>query len=403
LDQTSYGDGLDLAPLGIEKAPANSATPHSLYLRIHNGEYFTGVNRYFLPSGYNRFEIFSPDLLQLFLAARPAAQKPVFAGNFRIDSEGHYDAFTRYRYCAPAFDPSRTDPQFTMNRRAQTITLNRTFVQPDIYLGVAGQGTISLSLPVFPVGRVTKVYLPATSTLAEQVLEKSYDDSSGILTITFPDGAAGRDLYVSATPGIAVFYQAEQPGDDQSLLLDTVDLNPSFAGISQGFVYCEHRHRRSTAVTLSVDKPRILIPASFEEVAGLVAFGPVYYENDFAFLQVSVTGSESNDAVPGISLQILPGAGFQGKVNYQDPLAGPVIVQTAGDGKASFVYTPPEAYAVYIPTGSVSGATIALPATVLLDRLWNVDDGWLARLYKVLDDNAVFGKVGADTSIGGFR
>jgi hypothetical protein len=43
---------------------------------------------------------------------------------------------------------------------------------------------------------------------------------------------------------------------------------------------------------------------------------------------------------------------------------------------------------------------LVLPAPVPIQQLWNADEGWLARLYQVYNDDPFFGKVGAVAEYG---
>jgi hypothetical protein len=51
------------------------------------------------------------------------------------------------------------------------------------------------------------------------------------------------------------------------------------------------------------------------------------------------------------------------------------------------VFTPGQSYGYYLdPTASISGATITLPETVLIDKLWNrFTESFNVRMYAVGD------------------
>jgi hypothetical protein len=115
----------------------------------------------------------------------------------------------------------------------------------------------------------------------------------------------------------------------------------------------------------------------------------------------TVSGNTPQEFIPNVRLRIVPGADFQGLVNYQDPLAKPVEVVSGGDGNASFVYTPPKAYGFYLDAAaSIQGACIILPEPITLTQLWNADEKWLPTTYVVRDDHPYLGKVGANVSFG---
>jgi hypothetical protein len=135
-------------------------------------------------------------------------------------------------------------------------------------------------------------------------------------------------------------------------------------------------------------------------VSGLVSFGPVLYSHDYALLSVTAYSSVTGEPVPGARLKVVPGDGFEGYINSQDPAVTPVSLVTGGRGTASFVYTPPAVYGQYLAPTSVSGSQITLPVPVPIQQLWNADDGWLVRLYAVLNNDPLFGKVGAVTVLG---
>jgi hypothetical protein len=144
---------------------------------------------------------------------------------------------------------------------------------------------------------------------------------------------------------------------------------------------------------------------------GLIAFGPVYYDGDYALLIATVVDSNGNP-VPNIDLLFVPGPNFEGQINYETPSTeNPIIVRTGGDGVANLIYTPPSDFGYYLPlastsTTTVTGDTLDLvdsngnPTPIAYGQMWNSLDGWLTVLYQVLADNPYYGIVGADTAAG---
>lgn len=400
--QFSAGIGCldDLQLLKLEKS-TDPASLHSVFARIRGGNYFTGKNGYYFPA--------EPvlDILPanefLTLSKTPKLQTPIYVGTFRSNREGYFDADLSFRYVSgDVFDSTIPGPQFLIDRKTNRIRVSLQPQNTPIYLGAVKQeGLLTLSIPTYPLYSVSGVYLAAGGGYAETVVPFSFDKISGLLTVTYPTGSTGRDVFVKAIPGFAVFYHEKTFKDVGSFLLDSIDLNPAFAGISHGYIYCEHRKHRSGKVTLSVDKPLIVTPPSFQNVLGLVAFGPVYAEGDYALLQAAAYSSDNGLPVPGVTLRIVPGTGFSGLVNYKDPRSQVVKVKTGGDGAASFIYTPPSVYGVYLDTGAHGYSThLTLPVALPFADLYNAVDGWLIRTFLVMNDNPYFGKVGADTSLG---
>ena len=396
------GDADDLELIDLEKSQ-DPVRPHSIFARIRHGHYFTGHEGYYLPSSNARLEILSPvsDGQAFTLAETPRPQLPVFVGVYRLDQERRYDRWIGYSYSGRTFDKTDAGYQFTLDHKARKLAVNRTFTLPLQFLGIAPETDRTVfHMPTWPVGAVLRVWLgPSAARDEEPVKSYAYDPESGDLTVMFPDGnvSAGRDVYAECVPAIAVLYEY---GAEDSRLVDTVDLNPAFAGISSGYLYLEHRKRDTRLIELAVDKPRILIPKSYQMVSGLTAFGPVYYENDFALLMAAAYSGVAGERVPGTRLKVVVGDDFRGLINYRDPLAETVEVVTGGDGVATFTYTPPDGYGLYAPLASVNGTQLTLPEPVPLSQLWNLDDGWLSRLYKVYNDDPFFGKVGANPLFG---
>jgi len=399
---SGIGDGNDLAVIDIEKS-LDADTPHAIRPRINPGTYFIGPDRYYLPSDAGQLEIFpvtdNGQVLTLSQGVKP--QLPVFVGTYGIDYRQEYRASTEYQYQVGSFDPDGPAYQYLINRTQGTVTLNQAFTLPTLFVGTAPEGPSGIyNIPIFPVGQILRVFLGAFGQYLEETVSTwSYDPTSGKLTINFPLDAPGRDIYVDATPAVAVIYEAAgNPSTDA--LLTAVDLNPAFAGIAGGYLFLDHRRRRVQSIQLFADKPRIITPQSYALMVDLVSFGPVYYENDYAMLLAAAYGYSTDEEVPNAELELLVTSDFQGSINYQNPVSQAVSLVTGGDGTATFLYLPPQVYGQYLALSSVSGATVHLPTQIALQQLWNVDDGWLVRLYQVANNNPFFGMVGADPNLG---
>jgi hypothetical protein len=349
--------------------------------------------------------------LQFTLPRKPA-QLPVFVGTYRQDDNGYYDTDVSYRYLgkgmksADGFDAGDSGLQFLLDRSTSQVTMNRAITPTPVYAGLVPDATeVTLNIPVYPVLEVVSIYLDTADVTCDH---HSFDPVTNTIHVIFPAGHIGGKIFINYTPALAVLYEAVPGAPDASLtrqdgtrLLAANDLNPGFTGISRGYLYLMHRRHKAGALQLAADKPRILVPATAASIVGLVAFGPVYYENDYALLLASVTGNTQQEFIPNVRLRVIPGADFQGLINYLDPRTQHVEVVSGGDGTASFIYTPPAAYGFYLDgAASVVGARINLPEPVALTQIWNLDEGWLPTTYIVRDDHPFLGKVNANTSVG---
>lgn len=387
-----FADGEDLEPLLLEKSQ------HSIRARVRPGTYFTGPERYYLPSDDSISAVGSG--LRIPLGARPRVQRPLFVGAFAMDHEGYYDVMARYTHMFEGFQAPGPEYQFLFDRSSDTVVLNRQLSLGRLFLGVApAAARATFDLPVHPVASVDRVLLGAYGVLGEEPVETySVDYAAGTITLDLEESAAGRDLYVYCVPAVLVAAETRPAAPLDSVLLPA-DLNPAFAGTASGYLYLEHRKLRPAQLELYCDKPRILTPQSYAMVSGLVSFGPVFCENDFALLQVKAS-SLAGEPVSGARLEAVVAAPFHGALNYQDASVTAVAVTTGADGIASLIYTPPGAFGQYLALSSVSGTDVSLPAAIPLQQLWNVDEGWLARLYQVFNNDAFFGKVGGDPDYG---
>lgn len=392
---------------------------HSIHPIIEHGEYFTGHHRYFCPSKNGVLEIFRTTAGELTfpLVSKPQRLLPIFVGTYRKDDDGYYDDDLKYRYIAgnlnslSGFDDSDPGYQFKYDPTGPSITLNQTPTSTVAFAGfVPDQLTAALDLPVFPMWSLTGAYVETPDTPAAIL---SFDQFNGVAKFQFSPNQTGKKLFIEYVPAVAVLYEAEAdqsspvstdaflPSDSEKLL-GSVDLNPAFSGIASGYIYAIHRRQHARAITLYADKPRINIPATLSSIVGLVGFGPVYYENDYALLLAQVTGSTPQELIAGSRLVVVPSQDFQGFINYLDPTAQQVIGVSGGDGTCSFIYTPPKAYGFYLdPTVSTAGGnSILLPEPIALSQLWNANDGWTCFTYFVRDDQPFLGKVGSNVGYG---
>jgi len=145
----------------------------------------------------------------------------------------------------------------------------------------------------------------------------------------------------------------------------------------------------------------------------LIAYGPVYFNGDYALLQVTAYSGVSGETLSNVQLEVVVDpTTFTGLINYVDPITTLVTVTTGADGIANLIFTPLPNYGLYIPTAAATGSlaglktttlandTIVLPQAVPISQLWNATDGWLVSVYQVLNNNPVYGMVGADVNAG---
>jgi hypothetical protein len=244
-----------------------------------------------------------------------------------------------------------------------------------------------------------------------------FDREQGTLQIKAPSGAgvsipgalSGESVYAVVDPAVAVLYET---GSDDTRQLTEVDVNPAFSGLAGGFLYLQHRRQKPNSLVLSCDKPRIDIPASISSIIGLVAYGPVFFEGDYALLICTAYGKIPGEVIPNAKLQVVVDNTFTGLLNYQDPLNETVEVVTGGDGTANLIFIPKAGFGAYVPTVSASGSlagratthiandTLVLPTAIPIEQIHNAQEGWLATTYFVRNNNPLFGMVGADPTLG---
>lgn len=396
----------DLQVVSLERP---SGSPNSICPRLQAGSYFTGPDQYYLPSD-PVVEILpvSPGTNTLLLAHTPGAQTPVFAGRFRSDEQGHYDAELRFRRVL-SFDADDPNPQFILDRKNKQLVLNPGPNPGTLYLGIAnGATTQVIDSPLFPLWSIRKIYaespyreIPFQSDLGSSP-SYTYDRNTGVFTFHLDSQFIGQPLFADYDPAVAVIYdKANWKDAANGQLITDVDLNPAFAGIAQGYLYIQHRPQRVRSIELFADKQRIALPDEYANYTGAVAFGPVYNQNDYALLLAVAYGATTSERIVGKRLQAVVEPGWLGTLNYQDPMSAVVGTTTGGDGSSTLVYLPPSGYGLYLDAAlAVSGATVTLPQPIPFDELWNSVDGWRVNFYSVKNDHPYLGKVGARISQG---
>lgn len=414
------GDKEDLAPIQLIEEQ------DSIRMQVNRGEYFTGANRYYLPANSNLEFLQSGDnsanpdgTVTLHLQNVPREQAPIFVGTYILDSQQYYEKSTEYKYIATIFNPDKSQrsdlPEFyfTLNRNNKTITLNKAMPTALLFLGtVSGQATDYFDIPVYPVENIVNIYIDrGAGSTPLYATSWQFDKEMGTVQVPNIVGSlVNQPIFAKCLPAVAVLYDL---GIDEVQQVETVDLNPAFSGLAGGYFYLQHRKQKPASLVLSCDKPRITVPATHTSIIGLVAFGPVYFENDFALLSVTAYGNTTGETIANALLDVVVDSStFSGTINYKDPLTETVSVVTGGDGTANLIFIPKGGFGVYIPTipaagilgglatTSITNDTLVLPANVPLDQVWNVAEGWLVTTYKVFNNDPLFGMVGGNTALG---
>lgn len=371
----SIGETNDLQPIDLEEVES------SIFLRAQRGQYFTGVKRYYLPSDNFNLEFLPcyPGLPNTYqLLAPPKSQTPVFVGNWRVDSQGFYEYSLNARYTfGPNFDMGGPNPQFTVDRVTGILTVSNSVQIPQatILMGVlSGALTEVFDMPIYPVDKIVHLYV-GNPIIA--IPTYTFDRENGTLQFPkTPGTSGGQPLFAVVDAAIAVLYEIDTGSTveiqntnvpDEEVLLQntrllTPDLNPAFSGLSNGYVYLQHRVLKPVGVILSADKPQIAIPPTLSTIIGLIAYGPVFYNGDHSLLTAKAVGSLPNEAIPGARLEVIPGGlneitgqplqnyPFRGLINGLDPNTNDIVVTTGGDGIANLVFQPEPNFGFYIPT-----------------------------------------------------
>jgi hypothetical protein len=377
------GQGDDLKPLGIQEQDDDS-----LNLLMDGGFYYTGPNGYYLPAD-PRLEIFRSVNLQYTLAAKPKPQTPIFVGTWQRDSKGAYETYQKFRY-QPAINPSNSELQFTIDRKTSLITLSTAPPDFTMFLGItSGQASDTFNLNIFPVDFIDQVWIDyGVGNLSTNCPTYSFDRDGGTVTVTNPGVGAGLPLYGSCRAAVAVLYD----GGETDQIVVPVELNPAFSGLSSGFVYLQQRKLIPGSLVLATDKPQITLPGTNE-----LAYGPVYFDGDYSLLTATVYGINQTETVPDIELTVVPGANFQGLLNYKDPNTGPVTASTGGDGSANLIYIPGSNYGYFLPTASqthVAADTLTLPVPVPVAQIF-LNGTWLIATHAMYNNDPYYGMAGA--------
>ena len=418
------GQENDLKPLGF------SQINNSIYLTIDPGFYFTGPNGYYLPAT-PQLDVLSSLTTTLHLTQTPEPTIPMFVGTYELDSQGFYEKNLEYRYkTATAVELGTGLPEYyyTLDRTNNTITLNVPQPLLTLFVGtISGEPTDYFDIPIYPVASVESVYIPLADGTKLYGINWTVDYDLGRLTITAPSGVGtsiagatdGQVVMITCAPAVAVLYETGvaqyETGTSEPRVLSTIDLNPAFSGISGGIVYLQHSRQEVGSLVLSCDKPQIPIPATLSSIIGLIAYGPVYFDGDYALLTATAYSEVPGQVIQGAELVIVPDPdNFTGTINGLDPTSVSVTGITGADGTANFIFRPSPNYGLYIPTTAASGSlaglatttltddTIVLPEPIPISQLYSAGDAspWLVTLYTVANDNPILGMVGADTSLG---
>ena len=400
------GDNDDLKPEQVEEVD------DSLYLRIQHGHYFTGPKGYFLPA-QPELEILPAHTLTHGLAHTPRTGVPVFVGTYALDGQGFYETATEFRriVSVPTDDPGYD--WFHLNAASQQLTVSRTLDRRVLFLGtLSGNATDYFDVPVYPVDKVRRVYLDrGLGNTPLECFNTRFDREQGTVVVPKPDGGLiGEPVYAEVDAAIAVLYET---GTDHTRSLP-VDINPAFAGIAGGFIYLQHRRQKPESIVLACDKPLIAIPSTHDSIIGLIAYGPVYFDGDYALLTATAYSKVPGEVVPGARLRVVVDpTSFTGLINYRDPLVETSIdVVTGGDGTANLIFLPKTGFGAYLPAATATGSgggratttitndTLVLPTGVPISQLRNNTEGWLVTAYAVYNTNPLFGLVDGDPTRG---
>lgn len=388
----------------------------SIYCRISKGFYFAGPERFYLPDNAQILFINATTTsINLNPSATPTTT--IFVGVWNLDSNGFYNKSIDYRYQASgSFNTTTGAPayQFVYSQNNSVLIINQTQPVTTYFLGtVSGLATDYFDLPVYPVDSIQSIYVDRG--IGNNNLYSSnfiFDREQGTVSISSPSGTGnsipgankGEPIYAVCNPAFAIVYDI---GEDDGILIDTVDLNPAYAGLSSGYLYLQHCRQKPAELILSADKPIIAIPPTQSSVIGLIAYGPIYFDGDYSLLTVQATGALNNEPISGATLIAVVGDDWSGTLNYQDPTSEIVTVVTGSDGKANLIYKPDESYGYTIPdtaastgaglaTTTITNDTIVLPIPIAIDRIFDTNEGWLVRTYYVSTGSPVYGLVSGD-------
>lgn len=421
------GDLNDLEPVQLVQED------NSVRMQVERGEYFTGSNRYYLPSNpvlefipCSESSMDSDGSISFQLQKTPRQDgAPIFIGTYVLDNQQYYEKTIEYKYQATLLNSDGTfrddlpEYYFTLDRTNNTVTLNQPLSYVIMFLGaVSGLAQDYFNMPVYPVDDIQLLYVDRGANASKlYAIAWTFDREDGTIIVPNIDGSlADQPLFAIGAPAVAVLYDT---GPDETFQVETVDFNPAFSGLASGYFYLQHRIQAATSLVLSCDKPLIPIPATQASIIGLIAYGPVYYTNDYALLSVTAYGPLNGETIPNAVLNVIVDPEtFTGTINYQDPLTEQITVITGGDGTANLIFIPKNGFGIYIPTTAAVGSngdwllaglattntagdTLILPVPgVPLSQLWNPQEGWLVTTYTIVNNDPLFGMVGADPSLG---
>ncbi|MGI4812337.1 MAG: hypothetical protein ACRYGG_03215, partial [Janthinobacterium lividum] len=340
-----------------------------------------------------------------------------------LDNNKFYRTQIEYRYQASQFFNTNANAptyQYILDKQTNLLTLNTQLPSQVYFLGLlSGKSSDYFDLPTYPVDSILSIYVDRGLGNAKVYTNSySFNRDLGTVTLTAPANGLetsiplaypGEPVYALCNPAYAVMYDS---GTGQDRLLDSIDLNPAFSGISSGYVYLQHRRQEPTSLTLASDKPIIVIPDTYSSIIDLIAYGPIYFDGDYSLLTVQAFGPLGNEVIPNAEVQIVPGPNFSGSINYKDPTIEAVTAVTGSDGKANFLYLPDKDYGLYIPTTQAAGTlaglaktnvandTLVLPTPVAVDEIYNTREGWLVGIYNVINTDPLFGLLNGKASLG---
>lgn len=341
---TGIGDGDDIKPIEL------IASGDDLQMEVSKGQYFDGPFRFYLPaSTVIEFRPAAAGPITFTLSATPKTQTPIFVGTWQLDSKGFYSIATQYTYMAKGLSSGPGTPvfQYAVNRRDNTLTINAAPPQQVLFLGtVSGEAVDFFDLPLYPVDRVNRVYIDRGVT--GQSLDSAnwiFDRDQGTVRVinptnigpSIPGALDGEAVFATIDTAIAIEY--DTGGDTR--IIDSVDINPAVSGISEGYLYLQHKRQKPDTIQLSVDKPVINIPPTVASVIGLTAYGPVYFDGDYAMLIIK-TISRSGDLVSNVRLRaVFDPSIFSGLLNYRNPVG---VITSVARASGLATYQCPNAF-----------------------------------------------------------
>lgn len=192
-------------------------------------------------------------------------------------------------------------------------------------------------------------------------------------------------VYITYKYTFKVEYEAK--GTRDIVVVRDINLNPTTNNTTQGFVFLTETKINIGSVTLTTNEPTVI---GTEDI-----FGPITMGNDFGLLTATVLDTV-NEPIPDLEVQFsienIPAVGIL------NGTAATVTATTNSNGQAIAFYNPPsliDDLGTYSVTLDNAGKTL-----VLDDIDANLIDPTQVFLFQVRKDDPIFGKIGADTSIG---